>query len=433
MAQLRIVVARPCVPLSNDWKVKPALQLAPSAPRRSVSRAALSLVLGAVACACHTAYAQQSDTQQTPAPVIRVRPRTQTGVPVTAPSDAAPLVNHAPRPRPVNPQILTGATGVTAPAQPARSQAAAPSAEASHTGAAGHTGTATLRPRPLASAAAGRTGPSGATGTATRIRPLTQPATGSTGATTSTATAATSATAPPKPSTTGLNRNVIVLDPAHGGTDSGSRIGDSTLEKNVTLSLAFRLRSLLIARGFTVVLTRDSDAATQANAPNNPLTLDDRAGVANHMRAAACLLLHATGRGDGVHLYSSELEAATGETPDLPWLTAQAPWIPASQQLEHSISSALGRSHISLVSSTASIRPVDSLTCPALVLELAPETGDPKTVNDAGYQDRVAAAVAGALVFWENQVQAPPKLSLSPQTTHSAHRHTASASGERHP
>ena len=207
-----------------------------------------------------------------------------------------------------------------------------------------------------------------------------------------------------------MNRNVIVLDPGHGGTDGGARIGDSTLEKNVTLALAFRLRSLLVARGFTVVMTRDSDAATEPNSPSQPLTLDDRAGIANHARAAACLLLHATGRGMGVHLYSSELDAVPAEAYLLPWLNAQAAWIPASQNLEQQTSAALGRSHIGLVSSTASVRPVDSLTCPALVVELAPETDTPASINDAGYQERVAAALAGALVVWENAVQPPVRL-----------------------
>ena len=214
----------------------------------------------------------------------------------------------------------------------------------------------------------------------------------------------------PTLSLTGFNRNVVVLDPSHGGADSGARIGDTTLEKNVTLALAFRLRSLLVARGFTVVLTRDSDAASEANSPGTPLTLDDRAGIANHMRASACLLLHATGRGLGVHLYSSELDAVPAE-PYLPsWLNAQGPWVPASQGLEQGMSTALGRSHIALVSSSASVRPVDSLTCPALVVELAPETDTPASVNDAGYQERVAAAIAGALVVWENAAQPPVRL-----------------------
>lgn len=239
--------------------------------------------------------------------------------------------------------------------------------------------------------------------------------------------------AAPTLSATGLNRTVVVLDPAHGGADSGGRIGETTLEKNVTLALAFRLRSLLVARGFTVVLTRESDAATVPNTPVPALSLDDRAGIANHSRAAACLLLHATGRGTGVHLYSSDLDAAPDEAALLPWLTAQAAWIPASQALEQGMAAALGRSHIPLVSSTASVRPVDSLTCPALVLELAPETDVPNSINDAGYQERVAAAIAGALVVWENTVQPPTRLPSFVATHSAVHHATPAAAAEAQP
>jgi len=220
---------------------------------------------------------------------------------------------------------------------------------------------------------------------------------------------------------------VIVLDAAHGGTDSGARIGDSTLEKNVTLALAFKLRALLVARGFTVVMTRDSDTAVEPNTPSTPLTLDDRAGIANHARASACLLLHATGRGNGVHLYSSDLDAAPGESATMPWLTAQAAWVPASQALEQQIGAALGRSHIALLSSTASVRPVDSLTCPALVVELAPNGDDPNSVNDQEYLERVSAAIAGALVFWKDAVQPPPRLAPPPSLTHTTHHAAPSA------
>jgi N-acetylmuramoyl-L-alanine amidase len=198
-----------------------------------------------------------------------------------------------------------------------------------------------------------------------------------------------------------LNRTTIVLDAAHGGADSGSRIGDSTLEKDVTLALAFRLRSLLTARGFTVVMTRDNDSA---------LALDDRAGITNHARAAACLLLHATGAGRGVHLYSSELDAVPAEAAVLPWLTAQAAWSSQSGQLKSSLGAALKRAGVPLVSSRASVRPVDSLTCAAVVVELAPEGDDDSSISDSNYQQRVAEAIAGALTFWPKQVQPPLRL-----------------------
>jgi N-acetylmuramoyl-L-alanine amidase len=211
-----------------------------------------------------------------------------------------------------------------------------------------------------------------------------------------------------------INRNVIVLDPAHGGVDSGSRISDSILEKDVSLALALKLRSLLTARGFNVIMTRDSDIPAGdtppvAGAPAM-LALDDRAGIVNHARASACLLLHATGSGMGVHLYNSELAPAPEEVEQLPWLTAQAAWVPQSEKLEKALATALTRARIPLVVSSASVRPVDSLTCPALVVELAPRTAnDPATINDADYQQRIAEAIAASLIFWQNQVQPPAR------------------------
>lgn len=219
-----------------------------------------------------------------------------------------------------------------------------------------------------------------------------------------------------------FHNTTIVVDPAHGGSDNGSRIDDNIVEKDVTLALAFRLRSLLNARGFTVVLTRDSDAGNSATPPFAPLSLDDRAGVANHERPAACLLLHATSRGTGVHLYSSELAPAAQETTPEPWLTGQAPWVLQSQRLASQLSDALNRARLPLVSGSASVRPLDSLTCPALVLELAPPTDVPSTINDGNYQQRVGEAVAGALVFWKDKVQPPVRPALAPAATKTQER-----------
>jgi N-acetylmuramoyl-L-alanine amidase len=207
-----------------------------------------------------------------------------------------------------------------------------------------------------------------------------------------------------------FNRTTIVLDPGHGGTDSGARITDRTVEKDVTLALAFRLRSLLTARGFTVVLTREKSEANTPTAPFMPLTLDDRAGMANHERASACLLLHATPSGTGVHLYASELEARTGEVTAGPWLTGQAAWVGQSRAMANEMGEALTRSRLPVVNGAASVRPLDSLTCPALVVELAPLSDDAETINDQSYQQQVAQAISGALVAWQTTAQAPTRL-----------------------
>jgi N-acetylmuramoyl-L-alanine amidase len=77
----------------------------------------------------------------------------------------------------------------------------------------------------------------------------------------------------------------IVIDAGHGGDDVGVKGTQGTLEKNVTLSVARRLKASLEARlGVRVLLTREGD---QAVAP------DQRAAVANNNKADLFISLHA--------------------------------------------------------------------------------------------------------------------------------------------
>lgn len=216
-----------------------------------------------------------------------------------------------------------------------------------------------------------------------------------------------------------MNRTTIVLDASHGGTDSGALIGEagsnSVQEKNVALALALKLKTLLTARGFTVVMTRTGDAAIKPNSPGAGMTLDDRAGIANHARAAACLLIHAAASGHGVHLYTSELDGVSAEAPLLQWSTAQAAWISSSAQLEKQLGDSLQLAGVPRTLSRASVRPVDSLTCPAIAIELAPESESALSVSDSGYQQRVAQGIASALEQWSKQVQPPPRVAPAPK------------------
>ena len=78
---------------------------------------------------------------------------------------------------------------------------------------------------------------------------------------------------------------VIVLDPGHGGTETGA-VGSSGLtEKTVSLDIARRLRQLIEARlGFRVILTREDD---------RDMPLDARTELANFQRAALFVSIHA--------------------------------------------------------------------------------------------------------------------------------------------
>lgn len=77
---------------------------------------------------------------------------------------------------------------------------------------------------------------------------------------------------------------VIVIDPGHGGRDSGTRNAfGSDNEKVFTLDWARRLESILIASGWTVIMTRTNDG---------DLSLNDRVAIAERAQADLFLSLH---------------------------------------------------------------------------------------------------------------------------------------------
>lgn len=203
--------------------------------------------------------------------------------------------------------------------------------------------------------------------------------------------------APPAPSV----RFVAVLDPAHGGNDAGGRLSSGQLEKTATLALSIRLRSLLNARGISVVTTRESDAT---------LDSDRRATIANHAKAQLCLSLHVSDSGSGVHLFVSSLAPAP-QVPFLPWKTAQTAWITRSLALAGALNSAVAHAGLNVTLGRTALPGLDSMTCPAVAVELAPKRTEDGSVlaepDDASYQAKAAAALAAAVLEFRAEPRQP--------------------------
>lgn len=113
--------------------------------------------------------------------------------------------------------------------------------------------------------------------------------------------------------------SIIVIDPGHGGADTGVRGPGGLLEKDLSLALAGRLKEkLAVNLGVKVILTRSGDFH---------LTGRERAAIANHNKAALFISLHlgssASQTADNFTSFyarprPSELERAT-EGDDLFW------------------------------------------------------------------------------------------------------------------
>ena len=199
-----------------------------------------------------------------------------------------------------------------------------------------------------------------------------------------------------QPSPAPLPRFVVVLDAAHGGDDTGAHLSSGQLEKSANLALSVRLRSLLTARGFQVVTTRENDTF---------IDLTRRAELANHANAAVCMTLHATESGSGVHLFASSLAPANA-TRFMPWKTAQAAWETRSLGLAGAVNSALTHAGLSVTLGRIPLPGIESMTCPAIAVELGPQRDADKKVtaepDSPDYQAQVASALAAAILEWRS-------------------------------
>jgi N-acetylmuramoyl-L-alanine amidase len=98
-----------------------------------------------------------------------------------------------------------------------------------------------------------------------------------------------------------------VIDPGHGGDNTGTRSADGALEKTYTLDWALRLQPLLEKDGWTVQLTRTNDTG---------LSLTDRVAFADTAQADVFVSLHFNASGGGT--YQAGLETYCLTPPGMP-------------------------------------------------------------------------------------------------------------------
>jgi len=89
--------------------------------------------------------------------------------------------------------------------------------------------------------------------------------------------------------THGSSNRIIVIDAGHGGIDSGTTGVDGTMEKDLVLDEALRLRNVLQRRGYIVHLTRETDVY---------IPLRERVNIARGFDADLFISLHADSNPD---------------------------------------------------------------------------------------------------------------------------------------
>jgi N-acetylmuramoyl-L-alanine amidase len=232
------------------------------------------------------------------------------------------------------------------------------------------------------------------------------------------------------------NKKVIVIDPGHGGTETGAKGPGGTLEKDVTISIARKLKGIIESTGTRVILTRDGDQV---------VTLDDRTSRANNNKADLFISIHANatirGKARGAETYFLSTQATDDEARNIAavennaigleqapavqedlklilWDMAQTEYLTESSQLAEMIQQELN-STLSISNrgiKQAPFRVLTGATMPAVLVEVGfiNNPDEEKMMADGEYQSKIAGAIFRSIQKFESREQ-PAKPTASGQ------------------
>ena len=191
-----------------------------------------------------------------------------------------------------------------------------------------------------------------------------------------------------KPSAAVMPRRVavIVIDPAHGGADTGARNSGGTIESEAVVDFGRAMRVALEAKGFTIKLTREG---------NQDPSFDDRAAAANAQPDSIFVTLHvaSTGTPGTARAYFNMATPTAPGSPTqgtkatarpapserrltglLEWDRAQEPYLELSQRLAELVQIQLAQKFQGSpeVPAPAAIRQLRNVAAPAIAICLSP-------------------------------------------------------------
>ena len=175
----------------------------------------------------------------------------------------------------------------------------------------------------------------------------------------------------------GGEKGLIVVDAGHGGKDSGA-LGFDMMEKDLVLQIAKETRKALLARDYSVYMTRVDDSF---------VGLKERARIANSLEPLLMVSIH-------LNSYP-ELESVAGVEA---WTYERSGCIELAEMLTEQVSKATGVKNRGVYYAT-NLVVTSKTTMPSVILECGYITNEEEATNlsTGEYQKKIASGVAKAV------------------------------------
>lgn len=195
---------------------------------------------------------------------------------------------------------------------------------------------------------------------------------------------------------------LVVLDPGHGGQDSGAICG-AVYEKDLTLDIAQRVDRLLQAQGLATLMTRVGDSY---------VSLQDRAALTNRARDCIFVSIHfneSKKTASGVETYYAEQQA-----PPAPRLVSWIPFFqgPGSESPTLASQSLAGFVQEAMIARTKApnrgtkaeqLFVLDHVSVPAVLVEAGfLNKEEIAKVESNDYRDQMAAAISEGILRYRD-------------------------------
>src|SRR5688572_14436544 len=227
----------------------------------------------------------------------------------------------------------------------------------------------------------------------------------------------------------------IVIDPGHGGEESGVKGPGGALEKDVTLAVARRVKAAIEGRlGMRVLLTHEGGTRVDA---------DGRAAIANNNKADLFISLHANGslqpgvRGAIIYTLSPDrvgedarrqsqadktvlpvFGGGSREVALVEWELAQAAHVDGSNAfagiVDQRLRTTAGLPTVAL--QRAPLRSLAGTNMPAVLIEMAYLTNaeEEKLLSSGDFQNGIALALTEAVAAFRDHVDQAPQVVPAP-------------------
>lgn len=197
-----------------------------------------------------------------------------------------------------------------------------------------------------------------------------------------------------------------MIDPGHGGQDSGAIGVNGIYEKDVNLDISLRLKELLLAAGYQVILTREDDHALRSYKTNEEKRADlqARVDVATHVEADLFVSIHA-------NYYKSNSQGTlvlyydpSNSSPNYQATDQMKKWSAESKKLAitvlNSITSTLGLNNLGVEPSNVYV--VRSGTVPSILVETAflSNKEEAAKLADSVFRQAMAQSIANGILSY---------------------------------